>query len=265
MKNRKAGVIGIFIAMTLVISIVTGCSKEQGNGSLFGDASSKQGEAVSAEDIGFTFPRVANASDFDWYFKSGKILMYTKSDIKDPLSITGVWEVCIWRKPKRDAQYQKEIYWINIDVDASELEVKDDIMGVEGMDDADIAEIYGSEAAKDSEWAQNSGIETSDTTERLMEALHEFNTPLMGPATATMVQVGLEDADGNYKAIENAKPIKFEGTYAPNYTLLKLESEDGMKLESNVFVDVDGSQRCVATYTSENEKKIPNGMVYMCR
>ncbi len=247
----------IRIFLTLLVSgamiglLLVGCGSSGNTNGLRGDGS---------VDLGFTIPRKASLSDFDWFFKSSQYDKSGEVAFTNPYGARGIWEMCIWRKIGRGMDAQKEVYWMNVEI----ADEKGNMIGLDpGMDLSAAADVYAYQAFLESDEAKAAGIEHSDTASKLIEAMTNLEGTV--PARVTMVLVGIEDNDGNWRDITDANPTLFEGKYYPDGMFVKIQDKKGNQITFNNFVSNGNEQHSIGAFTPANNDPALNGAIAISR
>ena len=257
-KNR----LFIMLMLAFVISImITGCDglfEGEGINGLFHPKDDT--DYYSEEVLGFTLPEGASIRDFDWFFDSRSYDDSSEEPLSDPYDVAGIWEMALWRKPDAKSGAQKEVYWINIELKDSN---RTGFPGTSKMDPSDAAELYAYNAFLDSEEAKKLGIARSEASQNLLDALSEGDGSVA--AKVTMIQVGVEDSDGVWSDVDNAKPMQFEGKYYPEAMLLKIKDPKGNEISANHFLTADDGQHAIGAYFPAKFEPMLNGSVVLYR
>ena len=236
MKKRAFGVV---LAAAVLAACISGCSSQ---------STKDTTDYYSPSVLGFEIPGAASVDDFTWLFSPRDYDSSLDKPLSNPYGVVGVWEYVNEHKPDKKSGYQKDVYWMSVTV----VEKSGKMLSSSSYLDPSIAaEVYGFQAYNESEEAQNSGLVGSETTGKLIEALSNLDGG--DPCHVTMIQVGVEDVNGNWKDITNAKPIEFDGKYYPDHLFLKVEDVKGNRLTINDFVDNGTIQHAFAT--NENPKQ----------
>ncbi len=236
---------------TLVGVLLVGCGSSKNTNGLRGDGS---------VELNFSVPRKAAISDFDWFFISSKYDDSAEVAFSNPYGARGVWEMCIWRKIGRGMDAQKEVYWVNIEI----ADAKGNMLGLEpGLDPSVAADVYAYQAFLESDEAKAAGIQHSDTASQLIEALNNLDGSV--PARVTMQLVGIEDNDGNWRDISDAKPTLFEGKYFPDAMFIKIEDKKGNRITANNFLSNGNEQHAIGAFTPANNDPALNGAIAISR
>ncbi len=239
MTKRKG--LSLILAIVLLTALCAGCG-ESSDGTNY----------LDPQNLGFSVPGQASISDFDWYFKPKTYDKSGEALLTDPYDVAGVWEYVNWHKPDTKSSAVKDVYWMYIQV-----ERKAGSLGSADISPEDAADIYAYQGFLNSEEAAAAGLATTTTASQLMEALTDLD-----PGTAckvVIVHAGREDADGNWSAISNEKPVEFEGDYYPDYLFLKVQDEKKNRITINNFVSNNGEQHAYVSYETGNQKYILNG------
>ena len=251
MNIHMKKMIGTIAAVMSAAVLVTGCAAGGG----------ASGSSSGGSDPGFTIPKTAQISDFDWYFGDSSALK-AEEYITDPNDLNGVWEVCVWRKPDQKTFAQKEVYWLEIMVEKTSG--SGSMPGGTGETDPSIAaDVYGMQAFQNSEEAEAAGLGGSSTATQLIEMLSEGDGSI--GAAAILYQVGVEDADGNWKEVTGSKPVYFEGKLYPEMMYLTLQDEKGNWIKSNTIVAGQSDLHAIGVYSTYKNNPALDGLLLMCR
>ncbi len=240
----------LLVSCALVGVLLVGCGSSSSTNGLIGDGS------VGME---FTIPGKASISDFDWFFLSSKYDKSRDVAFTNPYGAIGVWEMCIWRKTGHGMEAQKEVYWMNIEI----ADKSGNMLGASGLDPSVAAEVYGYYAFLESDEAKEAGIEHSDTATRLIEGIQNLSGTV--PARVTMVLVGIEDNDGNWRDISDANPTLFEGVYYPDGMFIKIEDKKGNQITVNNFLSNGEEQHAIGAFTPAGNDMTRNGAIAISR
>ncbi len=259
--THESRMLKMLMPVLVAMLILTGCDGLLDSEGLKGFFPPKDDTDYYSEDVlGFALPEGASINDFDWFFHTGSYDGGSEAPLSDPYEVAGIWEAALWRKPDKKSDPQKEVYWINI-----EFTDKNGagIPGINGMDPADAAELYAYDAFLDSDEAKTLGVTRSEASQKLIDALNAGDGSVS--VEATMIQVGVEDADGAWREVNDARPIQYNGKYYPEAMFLKLKDKKGNELSANNFLTAADGQRATGACFPSNSNPILNGSFLLYR
>ncbi len=259
--TKESRMLKMFISVLAAVLILTGCNGLSDlNGMQEFFSSKDDTDYYSEEVLGFELPEGASIQDFDWFFHSGSYDDSTEAPLSDPYEVAGIWEAALWRKPDKKSNPQKEVYWVNIEFTDKN---GTGIPGINALDTADAAELYAYDAFLNSDEAKELGVAKSEASQKLIDALNAGDGSV--PVKATMIQVGIENAEGVWSEVNDAKPISYSGKYYPEAMFIKLKDQKGNEISANNFLSAEDGQHAIGAYFPSNSNPMLNGSFLLYR
>ena len=244
--------IGVVAAIAIVVGAAIFLGGEDDPGHSGG--SGKNGGSVSTQSALPDPSSVISLKDFDWFYNSRSYDSSGDVPVNETYSPTGVWKVSIMRKPDKKSDYRKELYLLDLTIEGRPKNIGSE----EGA-----ADVYGMQGFKKSDEAKEAGLEGSSTAGDLLQAIQEGDGTL--PATATLVLLLVEDANGNMVQPQKETFIELSGVYSPKRAILRLEDSKGNEYGTHAFVKSGKEEHCIGAYTTAKFDTALSGMLGMCR
>ncbi len=246
--------LGIGVAAALAIFI--GASMFLGGGDDHGSGSGKTGSAQSGStQVSLPDPStVISLDDFKWLYNPRNYDSSGDIPVTEAYSPSGVWKVTIWRRPSKKADYRKELYLLDLNVEG-----RPRVVGSE----AGAVDVYGYQGFLNSDEAKEAGLDQNNTAGDLLQALQEGDGTL--PCTGTLLLLLVEDENGNLVQPKKETIIDLTGKYSPSRRILQLKDEKGNEYGTHAFVKSGDEEHSQGAYSPAKFDSALNGMIGMCR